>query len=99
MLGASSFGGTLFAHAPRLHTFLLSDAPYKWRAPKMPFAFAAERDKQLSWLEEWDKHTSALESVANRVDKDGERLASAPEATEATEAQWRAIEASVHWLA
>ncbi|KAI0358053.1 hypothetical protein OH77DRAFT_1494404 [Trametes cingulata] len=60
----ATLGETLFAHTPRLHTFLLSDAPYKFSDSSTAFFFAWDRKKQLRWLEEWGKHTGALRKVA-----------------------------------
>ncbi len=60
----ATFGETLFAHAPRLHTFLLSDAPMK----ADDFSMTFPRKRQLDWLEEWDEHPNALKKVAFTTD-------------------------------
>lgn len=58
----ATFGETLFAHAPKLHTFLLSDAPVK--ADDCRMSFTSSRDTQLGWLEAWDRHSNTLKKVA-----------------------------------
>ncbi|KAI0630566.1 hypothetical protein C8Q77DRAFT_1063421 [Trametes polyzona] len=55
---------TLFAHAPKLHTFLLSNAPYKWNDTSTSFLFATQQNKQLAWLAAWDKNPNTLKRVA-----------------------------------
>ncbi|EIW58266.1 uncharacterized protein TRAVEDRAFT_64793 [Trametes versicolor FP-101664 SS1] len=54
----ATFGETLFAHTPKLHTFLLSDGPM--RADDFKTIFRGDPE----WLEEWDKHPNALKNVA-----------------------------------
>ncbi|KAI0675709.1 hypothetical protein C8Q78DRAFT_344685 [Trametes maxima] len=63
----ASWGRKLFAHAPNLHTFVLSDGPYK-ATTQRGFYFAQNRVTQLGWLHEWDKHTNALKKVAFTTD-------------------------------
>ncbi|KAL1944970.1 hypothetical protein VTO73DRAFT_2590 [Trametes versicolor] len=62
----ATFGETLFARTPKLHTFLLSDAPIK--ADDYEFLFAGHRHTHLRWLEEWDEHPNALKKVAFATD-------------------------------
>ncbi|KAI0642140.1 hypothetical protein C8Q79DRAFT_1014010 [Trametes meyenii] len=58
------WGQDFFAHTPRLHTFLLSDAPLKASDSSLSFLFADEVRKQHAWLGKWEEHTSALKKVA-----------------------------------
>lgn len=48
----------MFAHTPKLHTFLLSDAPMRAADYKSGVV------GKLRWLEEWDEHPNALKKVA-----------------------------------
>ncbi|KAI0642128.1 hypothetical protein C8Q79DRAFT_276710 [Trametes meyenii] len=63
----ASWGHKLFARAPKLHTFVLSDGPYKATCQR-GFHFAQNRVTQLGWLHEWDKHNSTLKKVAFTTD-------------------------------
>ena len=63
----SHLGETLFAHTPKLATFVLSDVP-KEASFEWTFAFASDREQQKNWLEEWERSkgpgSGALREVA-----------------------------------
>ncbi|OJT14469.1 hypothetical protein TRAPUB_8969 [Trametes pubescens] len=61
-ISSGTFGGGMVPYARTLERLLIM---YRWCGFKTALTFAAERDKQLSWLtEDWDKHTSALRKIA-----------------------------------
>ena len=56
-------GGEFFAYMPDLHTFSLSDAPYKATSDGL-FWHADNEDFQRDALARWDPHAAALSYVA-----------------------------------
>ncbi|KAI0325883.1 hypothetical protein GY45DRAFT_174850 [Cubamyces sp. BRFM 1775] len=61
----SNYGKLFVAHTPRLQAFFLSDAPIKaLMGSECSFLFTLVWDRQKSWLQEWENHTTALKEVA-----------------------------------
>ncbi|KAL1943012.1 hypothetical protein VTO73DRAFT_4683 [Trametes versicolor] len=60
----SRLGEDLFAHMPKLHTFILSDGPAKAMDECESFGCGEDVDRQRIWLELWEAHAPALVTVA-----------------------------------
>lgn len=60
----SCLGEDLFAHMPKLHTFILSDGPAKTMDECESFGCGEDVDRQRVWLELWEAHAPALVTVA-----------------------------------
>ena len=59
-----ALGVQVFAHAPTLHTFLLSDDVFRFFVRRAPYEFARDIPLQRSLLAEYDKHAPGLRRVA-----------------------------------
>ncbi|KAH9857307.1 hypothetical protein C2E23DRAFT_856748 [Lenzites betulinus] len=58
----AALGKTLFARTPKLHTFLLSDAPYRYLG--WCFYLSRWRELQRSWITSWDLDGTVLRKIA-----------------------------------